>query len=382
MRKISLLQPGKIFFGSGSFKDLGNDSIVISSERILFLVASPLIKIVSGLAETLRLSGKHVEVIEYDFIGEPNFSLIDILLEKSKTFMPDCVVGIGGGSVLDCTKLLAALTNSSQKVREVTGINILKGRSISLICVPTTSGTGSEVSPNAILLDEDTFEKKGIISPDLVPDVCYIDPELTVNLPAKLTAETGMDALCHCIEAYTNKFSHPAVDLYALKGIELIGRNLLQACRDGSDMEARSAMSLASMYGGFCLGPVNTSAVHALSYGLGGKYHISHGLANAMLLPEVMFFNLPATLEKTVKIALALGIEPYATDEDTALAGIEEIKTLSAACGIPQHLSEIGISEDSIGELAGIALNVKRLLNNNPRDLDFEDAVAIYKALI
>ena len=382
MRKISLLQPGKIFFGSGSFKDLGNESIVISSERILFLVASPLIKIVSGLAETLKSSEKHIEVIEYDFIGEPNFSLFDILLEKSKNFKPDCVVGIGGGSVLDCAKLLAALTNSNQKVRDVTGINVLKGRSISLICVPTTSGTGSEVSPIAILLDEETSEKKGIISPDLVPDVCYIDPELTVNLPAKLTAETGMDALCHCIEAYTNKFSHPAVDLYALKGIELIGRNLLQACRDGSDMEARSAMSLASMYGGFCLGPVNTSAVHALSYGLGGKYHISHGLANAILLPEVMFFNLPATLKKTVNIALALGIEPCATDEDTALAGIEEIKTLSAACGIPQHLSEIGISEDSIGELAGIALNVKRLLNNNPRDLDFEDAVGIYKALI
>lgn len=382
MRKISLLQPGKIFFGSGSFMDLSYDSIVISSERILFLVASPLIKIVSGLVENLRLTGKHVEVIEYDFIGEPNFSLIDILLDKSVKFKPDCVVGIGGGSVLDCAKLLAALTKSNQKVSEVTGINILKGRSISLICVPTTSGTGSEVSPIAILLDEETSEKKGIISPDLVPDVCYIDPELTVNLPAKLTAETGMDALCHCIEAYTNKFSHPAVDLYALKGIELIGRYLLQACRDGSDIEARSAMSLASMYGGFCLGPVNTSAVHALSYGLGGKYHISHGLANAILLPEVMFFNLPATLEKSVNIALALGVEPCATNEDTALAGIEEIKTLSAACGIPQHLSEIGISEDSIGELAVIALNVKRLLNNNPRELDFEDAVGIYKALI
>ena len=382
MRKISLLQPGKIIFGLGSFKDLANDSIVISSERILFLVASPLVKIVSGLVESLMSLGKHIEIIEYDFLGEPNFGLIDNLLEKSFEFKPDCIVGIGGGSVLDCAKLLATLTNSSQKVREVTGINILKGRSISLICVPTTSGTGSEVSPNAILLDEETFEKKGIISPDLVPDTCYIDPELTISLPAKLTAETGMDALCHCIEAYTNKFSHPAVDLYALKGIELIGNNLLQACRDGSDMEARSAMSLASMYGGLCLGPVNTSAVHALSYGLGGKYHISHGLANAMLLPEVMFFNLPATLEKSVNIALALGVEPCATDEDTALAGIEEIKTLSAACGIPQHLSEIGISEDSIEELAGIALNVKRLLNNNPRELDFDDAVGIYKALI
>jgi len=382
MRKIVLQQPGKIFFGAGCINDLQKETIIEASKRILFLVASPLLKTLNMTIDAVTTDGKQVKVLEYNFSGEPTFGIFEGLLKKSKAFDPDCVVGIGGGSVLDCAKLLAALTRSIQKVHEVPGINLLNGRGISLICIPTTSGTGSEVSPNSILLDEVSFEKKGIISPFLVPDACYIDPELTVSLPARLTAETGMDALSHCIEAYTNKFSHPVVDLYAIKGIELLGANLLQACRDGSDIEARSAMALGSMYGGLCLGPVNTSAVHALSYGLGGKFHISHGLANAILLPEVMFFNLPATLGKTVRIALALGVEPGESDEETALAGIEEIRTLSAACGIPQHLSEIGIFEDSLEDLAGIAMNVKRLLNNNPRNMSFEEAVEIYRTLI
>lgn len=382
MRTIVLQQPGKITFGAGCIKYLPGDVRVVASGRILFLAALPVLKALAEPVKAFRAAGKQVEVLEYSFPGEPTFGIFDGLLEKSEAFRPDCVVGIGGGSVLDCAKLLAALTGNIQKVREVPGINVLKGREISLICLPTTSGTGSEISPNAILLDEVSSEKMGIISPDLVPDACFIDPELTLSLPSKLTAETGMDALCHCIEAYTNKFSHPIVDFYAIKGIELIGANLLQACRDGSDIEARSAMALGSMYGGLCLGPVNTSAVHALSYGLGGKYHIPHGLANAILLPEVMFFNFPATVEKTKQIALALGVEPCESAEETALAGIEEIRTLSAACGIPQYLSDLGIPEDSLEELAGIAMNVKRLLNNNPRNLSFDDAVDIYRILL
>jgi alcohol dehydrogenase class IV len=382
MQTIVLRQPGKIVFGAGCLKDLPCDPIIDASNKILFLVASPVLQALAVPINTIWSTGKQVEIIEYNFSGEPTFGIFDGLLQRTETFNPDCIVGIGGGSVLDCAKLLAALTGNTQKVREIPGINILKGRRISLICLPTTAGTGSEVSPNAILLDENSSEKKGIISPDLIPDACYIDPELTISLPAKLTAETGMDALCHCIEAYTNKYSHPTVDLYAMKGIELIGANLLQACRIGSDIEARSAMALGSMYGGLCLGPVNTSAVHALSYGLGGKYHISHGLANAILLPEVMFFNLPACLEKTIQIALALGVEPCESGEETAMAGIEEIRTLSASCGIPQHLTEIGIFEDSLEGLADIAMNVKRLLNNNPRNLSYEEAVEIYRSLL
>ena len=382
MRTIILQQPRKIVSGVDCLRDLSGDALITASERVLFLAASPVLNALEETFSSLKAMGKQLEVIEYTFPGEPSFGLFEKLLTQSSAFKPNCVVGVGGGSVLDCAKLLAALTGSLQKAKEVAGINMLKGRKASLICIPTTSGTGSEVSPNAILLDEETTEKKGIISPDLMPDACYIDPALTVSLPRKFTAETGMDALCHCIEAYTNKFAHPAVDLYALKGIELIAANLLKACENGEDMDARSALSLGSMYGGLCLGPVNTSAVHALSYGLGGKFHVSHGLANAILLPEVMSFNLPSVCEKTAKIALAMGVQPQASDEETAKAGISAIRNLSAACGIPQHLTEIGITKEVLPELADIAMNVTRLLNNNPKVVTKADAIEIYTKLL
>src|SRR5262249_48336492 len=159
-----------------------------------------------------------------------------------------------------------------------------------LVCLPTTAGTGSEVSPNAILLDEADQLKKGVVSPYLVPDAAYVDPQLTRSVPPSVTAATGLDALTHCIEAYANKFAHPAVDLYALQGVGIIAQNLLRAVRNGGDMEARTELSLGSFYGGLCLGPVNTAAVHALAYPLGGQFHVAHGVSNAVLLPHVIRF--------------------------------------------------------------------------------------------
>ena len=382
MNSIILQQPGKIVFGENSLLQIVNDNIVLNSERILFLVATPLLSATESVWEKISALGKKVVVVEYNFPGEPTFVQFETLLNKSNYFRPDCVIGVGGGSVLDCAKLLSALTENSQKLEDIVGIGFLNGRSKKLICVPTTSGTGSEMSPNAILLNEETSAKSGIISPFLVPDACYIDPVLTVSLPSRLTAETGMDALSHCIEAYTNKFAHPAVDTYALKGIELISDNLQKACEDGSNLQARSALSLGSMYGGLCLGPVNTSAVHALSYGLGGNFHIAHGLANAILLPEVLRFNLVADPKRHADVAKALGVTDQGSDEKTALAGIEKLIELSKACKIPQRLTEIGITEKILPELADIAMNVTRLLKNNPRIVTKEDAIEIYKKLL
>jgi len=314
-----------------------------------------------------------MESIEYS-LGEPTTAYFNDLLSQIRTISPDCIVGIGGGSVLDLAKLAAALWNSAQTIEEIVGKNLLKQRTAGLICVPTTSGTGSEVSPNAILLDESCSEKKSAISPYLIPDCCYIDPELTVNLPPKITAETAMDALSHCIEAYTNKFSHPIADIYALAGIRLIMKNLEAAYQDGSNLEARAALALGSMYGGYCLGPVNTAAVHALSYGLGGQYHIPHGLANAILLPKLMRFNLDAVPDKYLNIAQAAGI-------NNAEDGIAEIETLARKCGIPQKLSEIGVEQTEVENLANLAMKVTRLLVNNPKEVTKEDAITIYNSL-
>jgi alcohol dehydrogenase class IV len=370
VRSITLHQPPKIVFGANTIYQFPSDCQSFGYQRVLLVFASPLIDTVGELVSLFDELSIRVETLEYAF-GEPTVDYFNLLLEKAREFHPDCVAGIGGGSVLDTAKLIAALLDGKQKINEVFGKNVLSGRNCGLVCIPTTSGTGSEVSPNAILLDESDSEKKGVISPFLLPDSCYIDPVLMTGLPPKITAETAMDALSHCIEAYTNKFSHPAVDNYALAGIRLIAGNLEKAYKDGQDLEARSALAWGSLYGGLCLGPVNTAAVHALSYGLGGKYHISHGLANAILLPEVMKFNLDACPEKYKEIAIAMGTT-------TALEGIEKIRALSVACGIPQKLSDIGINSEDVENLADLAMKVTRLLVNNPKEVTREDAINIY----
>jgi len=379
MNNITLIYPSKIVFGKGVFKQLHED--LGDAKKVLFLVAKPLkdyvcsqwLSLSEAQSRDLRLRGNDIVFWEYNF-SEPTITYFNTLLAETRNYAPDCIVGVGGGSVLDTAKLLAALYASEQSINEVFGKNLLKGRNCRLICVPSTSGTGSEVSPNAILLDEVSDEKKGVISPFLLPDACYIDPLLMLGLPPKITAETAMDALSHCIEAFTNKFSHPVVDNYALAGIKLITSALEAAYRNGQDVDARSALALGSMYGGLCLGPVNTAAVHALSYGLGGKYHISHGLANAVLLPEVMRFNLPACPEKYAEIAKAIGAK-------SAEEGIDRIQTLAENCGIPRRLSEIGINASEIPTMADLAMKVTRLLVNNPRELTFSDAVEIFQKM-
>ncbi|MDE5672263.1 MAG: iron-containing alcohol dehydrogenase, partial [Duncaniella sp.] len=247
--------------------------------------------------------------------------------------------------------------------------------------LPTTAGTGSEVSPNAILLDERDKLKKGIVSEYLLADAAYVDPKLTMTVPSKVTADTGMDALTHCIEAYTNKFAHPAADIYALQGIKLIAANLLRAVKDGNDVEAREALALGSLYGGLVLGPVNTAAVHALSYPLGGEFHIPHGLSNAILLPSVMKFNRPANLKKYAEVAIACGAPQGKDDDETAQNGVDFIYELSKAVGIPQKLSELNIPQSAVDRMAKAAMEVQRLLKNNPREVTEQDAKDIYNSL-
>jgi len=380
MRAISLLQPQKLVFGTGALSQFVEDTLEAGRKKVWVLIAEPLVGALEEGLQRMKSKGLEVELAVYE-AGEPTFGLYEEYLKQVREFDPESVVGIGGGSVLDLTKILAAMQDSTGQLSEFVGINLLKGRETHLVCIPTTSGTGSEVSPNAILLDEETLEKKGVISPYLVPDATYIDPVLTVGLPPKITAETGIDALSHCIEAYTNKFSHPLIDDYALRGIALIGQNLHRAYEAGDDLDARSAVALGSMYGGLCLGPVNTAAVHALSYPLGGKYHVPHGLANAVLLPEVMAYNMPANIHKHVQIALALGAKEGETLHETAGNGVEKVKELVRLCDIPQNLTALGVQKEDVAELTGLAMKVTRLLKNNPKEVTFEDAEQIYYSL-
>lgn len=375
---LTILQVGHLAFGAGCRHQLPAylqrfhvGAVLLVTNRFIRHLADP-------VAQALQSAGIAVSVLD-DVPPEPDVATFEGLRTQARQLSIDAVIGLGGGSVLDTAKLIAALVDRTESVKEAFGIGKLGGRVKRLVCIPTTAGTGSEVSPNAILSDEDENLKKGVVSPWLVPDAAFVDPELTLGLPPGLTATTGIDALVHCIEAYANLHAHPMVDLYALEGIRLIGTNIRAAFADGSNLAARSAVALGSLYGGLCLGPVNTAAVHALAYPLGGEFHVPHGLANAFLLPHVLRFNLSAAPARYAAVARALGVPDLGSDEATAEAGITEIEAICAACQIPRRLSDIGIPADAIPRMAKSALTVTRLLRNNPRPLTEEDAIHIYR---
>lgn len=380
MRNITLLQPQKTVFGTGCIDQFAEDYLKLGYHR-LFIVTTPVVK--PAIAEmTEKLEAANIKIHFYEDVkGEPSITDFKTMLKAAEDFDADSFIGIGGGSILDLTKLTAALLGSTQQIEDLFGTGLIERRGKWFACAPTTAGTGSEMSPNAILLDEKDALKKGVVSPYLIADAAYIDPKLTWTVPAKITAETGMDALTHCIEAYTNKFAHPMVDMFAIKGISLIAANLAKAVKDGNNAEAREALAAGSMYGGMCLGPVNTAAVHALSYPLGGEYHISHGLSNAILLPSVMRFNCCANVKKYAEVAVACGVEPGKDNETTAMKGVEFISSLSKECNIPTTLTEIGIPHLAVNHMAKAAMEVQRLLKNNPREVTEKDARAIYESL-
>jgi alcohol dehydrogenase class IV len=378
MQDLKIHFPGKLIFGSGVLANLSQEIFELNCKEVLLITIEPLLPQLQVLISELNERGIGV-TIDTSIVQEPSFSDFDKLINKFKAVIPDVVIGVGGGSVLDIAKLIAAQIDNQQTLQEIVGNGLLKQRNKKLICLPATAGTGSEVSPNAILVDDADNQKKGIISPYLVPDIVYVDPLLTTSVPASITAATGLDALTHCLEAYTNKFAQPFIDIYAYEGMRLIAANLAQAVHTGSDTEARTHVAMGSLLGGFCLGPVNTAAVHALSYPLGSMFHLAHGLSNALLLPYVMAFNIPVATRRYADVAVALGCNRDADDLSTALAGVEKIKSLIAECGVPDKLSKLDIPREAIPQMAEDALKITRLLNNNPREVTLKDAIAIYE---
>lgn len=379
MRTITMTQPRTLVCGCGAGEQCTLDLVQRSASRVFFITGPTTRSLTQPIAAGLKRSG--IEISFFSGIAsEPTIGIFENALHAAREFSPDAIVGLGGGSALDVAKLVAAMLSETRNVREVFGIDQLRGRQTHLVCLPTTSGTGSEVSPNSILLDEDAQLKKGVISRWLVPDATYVDPRLMVSMPAMITAGTGMDALTHCIEAYANKFAHPAIDVYALSGIRLIREGLIQAIREPGDLEEREKMAYGSLFGGLCLGPVNTAAVHALSYPLGGRFHVPHGISNTLLLPHVLEFNLPAAPERYAEIATALGVTPCAGPMETARAGVAALRTLAQEAGIPMQLSDWNVPESAIEDMARSAMEVTRLLKNNPREVRYEDAVGIYRA--
>ncbi len=378
-RPITLLQPGKVFFGNGSVAAFVEDLARRGLRNVLVVTGKAVVEPCRDVPDRLEAAGIRARI--YDGINaEPSVQTFEDCLRVLRSRPVDGVIGLGGGSAMDVAKVVAALAAGTQSLRDIFGINLLHGRPMFLACLPTTSGTGSEVSPNAILLDESCQLKKAAISPFLVPDVACVDPLLTLSVPPGITAGTGLDALTHCIEAYGNRFAHPFVDTYALAGVRLIAESLLAAIANGRDADARANLACGSLYGGLCLGPVNTAGVHALAYPLGSEFHVAHGLSNAVMLPHVLRFNLPAAPDRYASIAAALGVAPAGSPEATAQRGIERISELMARCLIPRRISELGVPRDALPRLAKSAMTVTRLLKNNPRELTEADALQIYQA--
>jgi alcohol dehydrogenase class IV len=378
-RNISLQLPRKIVFGAGCL-GAAAEWVAAQAPRGVLIVTSP--SPVAGLAEPLvaALHSRGIPVAVWDEIAkEPHVDDLARGLAAARDAGANLIVGLGGGSAMDVAKLVAALLDGRQQISEVFGIGKLAGRETPMVCIPTTSGTGSEVSPIAIVQDSADGMKKGVISPYLVPDAAFVDPQLTVGMPPAVTAATGIDALTHCIEAYANRQAHPVVDTWALEGIRRIGRSLGTAYSNGADIEARSDVALGSLYGGLCLGPVNTAAVHALAYPLGSDFGVAHGVSNAVLLGEVLEFNLPVATERYARVARALGASEEGSAADIAARGIELIRGLNRRIGIPGHIAALGVPESSIDRMADSALTVQRLLQMNPRTVTLQDARDIYR---
>ncbi|ENZ78505.1 MULTISPECIES: iron-containing alcohol dehydrogenase [Ralstonia] len=315
---------------------------------------------------------------------EPTIENVEtVFREQIAPFAPDAILSIGGGSVLDAAKLFAVRLTNEQPLREWLGIDLIKRPGIPLVLVPTTAGTGSEVTPNAIVTLPDEELKVGIVSRHLLPQLVILDAELTFDLPKPITAATGIDAFVHSLESYISTKANPVSDMFAMESMRLIGANLVEAYQNGRSVKAREAMMLGSMYGGLALTAAGTAAVHALAYPLGGMFGITHGVANAMLLPHVMSFNKDAIVGRLANVARALDISSHDSDDETAAdALLERLTEWTDVVQIPQDLRQFGVSETHLDVLAEAASKVKRLLGNNPKPLSHADIKAIYQRLL
>jgi len=372
-----------ILFGSGYLSRLGDLVRAQMGSRVM-LVTDPGLMATGIVDRALALlADKGIEVTLFsDVQADPPEAVIEAAADIARTADIQGIVGLGGGSSLDVAKLVALLAVGAEKLRDVYGVGNAKGPRLPLILVPTTAGTGSEVTPISIVTTG-TAEKMGVVSPVLLPDVAVLDPDLTLGLPAHVTAATGIDAMVHAIEAYASASANnnPISRNLALQALRLMGGAIRTAVHQGSDVAARGDMLLGSMLAGQAFANSPVAAVHALAYPLGGHFHIPHGLSNALVLPHVLRFN-----AETAPTAYA-EMAPYAfphlaplQGQDRAAAFCEALADLSRDCGLPQTLRDMKITKDWLPKLARDVMKQTRLLVNNPRAISEADALAIYQA--
>jgi len=389
---------GQVLFGPGAVRQLGEVAGRLGARRVLIVTDPILAKngILDRVREPLAAGGVTVETFSG---GEPEPSLraAEACLAAARPFRPDALLGLGGGSNMDLAKIAATVLAHGGKARDYVGDDRIPGPVSPLICVPTTAGTGSEVSAAAVLTDADNQMKVGVLSNFLRPRVALVDPLLTLSCPPHVTADSGIDALTHAIEAYTAvdnaafplppgertvyQGKHPLGDALAEKAIALIGAHLRRAVADANDLEAREGMALGALLAGLAFSNVGVAAVHALEYPVGGAVHCAHGRGNGLLLPYVMRFNLQARTREFATIARLLGEEVAGLDEPSAAQrAVAAVERLRSDIGIPGRLRDLGVREEQLRPFAEKAFGIKRILRVNPRPVTVEDLEAILRA--
>lgn len=387
-----------LVFGRDAVRQVGEITQRLGARRVLVVTDKMLVR--AGLIDRVRepLAGAKIDLDVFDDgVAEPPISLADACIARAREARPDAVIGLGGGSNMDLAKITAAVITNGGAIRDYVGDDKIAKPTLPLICIPTTAGTGSEVSGASVLTDTEIHNKVGVLSNHLRPRVAIVDPLLTVSCPKKVTADSGIDALTHAIEAFTAvdnevfplppgersiyQGRNPMTDLLAERAIRLIGSNLRRVVQDGGDLDAREAMALAATLAGMAFSNSGVAVVHALEYPVGAATHCSHGAGNGLLLPFVMRFNRPARLPQFAKIAEWLGEnvagQPLEQAADEAISAVERLKR---DVGIPDRLRDIGVREDQLRPIAEKAFGVKRILRVNPRTVTVEDLEGILRA--
>lgn len=328
---------------------------------------------------SLRETNWSVHVVD-NVVADPPEEVVLSAVDRARKAGADLVVGMGGGSSMDVAKLLAVLLGTDQPLQEMYGIGNIQGNRLPLVQIPTTAGTGSEVTPVSIVTTG-ASTKSGVVSPTLYADVAILDATLTLQLPAAATAATGIDAMVHAIEAFTSKrLKNPISDMLATKALALLSQNLLSACSDGSNLAAREAMLLGAMLAGQAFANAPVAAVHALAYPIGGLFHVPHGLSNSLVLPHVLRFNAPAAHTQYAELADIIVPGCQGSSEAKTQALIEHLVATIKATAIERSLRQVGVQASDLRAMAQDAMKQTRLLGNNPREVTEDDAYAIYSA--
>jgi len=378
---FTITQPTQIHFGPDSVKTLARVIAGLGGSKPLVVIDPGLEKAGLDSSITAPLTAAKMKYAVYNKVDpEPGLSLADKAAALAKKNKCDCVVGVGGGSAMDIAKAASILLTNGGKAVDYLGLGKIKKPGVPKIMIPTSAGTGAEVTFTAVFINEKTGSKGGMNGDPLYPEAAILDPVLTLSLPPSVTASTGIDALTHALEAYTSAQAHPVSEMYSLEAIDLIVSNIRTAYADGRNIEARSNMLLASLLGGKALAMAGVGLVHAMSYPLGGMFGIPHGIANAVLLPYVTDYNLIGNLEKHANIAALMG---YDLDNmplrEAATLVVDGLFQLNLDLNIPQTLADLDIPEDKIPEMADIALTVARPIENNPRQPSRDEIMAVYE---